>query len=130
MNPVAQEEPLNKERDMKTLNYVVSSVAVAFALTLSAEAQQAPQRAAANAFEMRNRAPRTADSAQPTAPVVDLTPIRGKHAMQVAESRRAVSSERGLDIAHAPRPITAGKDPDLERKWRENAKKFQVAPVK
>lgn len=117
---------------MKTLNYVVSrvAVAVAFGLAVSAAAQQAPQRAAANAFEMRNIGSRTAESMRPTAPDVDLAPIRGKHPLQIADSRRAVSSERGLDVVHAPRPITASKDPDFDRKWRENAEKFQVAPVK
>ena len=116
---------------MKTLNYVVSSVALAFGLAVGVNAQeQAPQRAAANAFEMRNLAPRTAESVKSTAPAVDLAPIRGKAAMQAAESRRPVSSHGGLDVVHAPRPITAGKDPDFDRKWRENAEKFQVAPVK
>ena len=132
MNRWRENATKTKREDMKTLNYVVSSVALAFGLAVGVNAQeQAPQRAAANAFEMRNLAPRTTKSAKSTAPVVDLAPIRGKHALQMAESQRTGSSERGPDVAHAPRPVTAGKDPNLERKWRENAdREFQVAPVK
>ena len=47
------------------------------------------------------------------------------------QSQRTGSSQRGPDLAHAPRPVTAGKDPNFDRKWRENAQReFQVAPVK
>jgi hypothetical protein len=120
---------------MKTLNHVVSKTAVAivFGLAVATYAHEDQpgmmQRAAANHFEMRRPAPTTASTSSTTS-TVDLTPVRGKHAMQIAESRRAVSTAPGLDVVHAPRPITASKDPDLEQKWRENAGKFQVAPLK
>lgn len=54
----------------------------------------------------------------------------GKHWAQMQEARRPSSNERSLDIVHAPRPITAGKDPNFDRKWRENAEAMQVAPLK
>lgn len=116
---------------MKRLSYAITGIAFTFAIAAYAHDEQPGmmQRAAANAYEMRNTGPRTG-SVQSTAQTVDLGPVRGKHAMQIAESRRSVSSERGLDVVHAPRPITGGKDPNFEAKWRENARQFQVAPVK
>lgn len=114
---------------MKILNYVVSWIVVAFGLAVTTDAQQAPQRAAANHFEM-NR-PSMASAVSPTtgAPVERYV-AGGKAAAHLQDLRKPAPASSGGDVVHAPRPITASKDPDLERKWRENAQKFQVAPVK
>ena len=91
------------------------------------DAPVAPQRAAANAFELG----RTSAAATTSSSEVTRTPsIAGKHAAQMADSRRASAASSGIDLAHAPRPVTASKDPDFDQKLRENARQFQVAPVK
>lgn len=119
---------------MKARNSIVLKTAVAmtfgFALATSAHDDSGGmmQRAAANHYEMRKPAP-VGQSTSLTSPVAAV-PIGGKHAAQIAESRRPAQTERGLDIVHAPRPVTASKDPNFEAKWRQNAQQFQVAPVK
>ena len=86
------------------------------------------QRASANHFELPSvNAPR--NTALPTI-VAERKLGGGKHWAQMQEAYRPVANVRGLDIAHAPRPVTASKDPDLERKWLANARALQVAPLK
>lgn len=126
--PGGAKVPPNTKKDMKTLNYVVSSIAVAFGLAVTTDAQQAPQRAAANHFEM-NRPSTSAVSTTTGAPVERYV-AGGKAAAHLRDLRKPATASSGVDVVHGPRPITASKDPDLERKWRENAQKFQVAPVK
>jgi len=94
----------------------------------AAQPTAAPQRAAANHFEL---APIGAakNTALPDF-VVTPRPAGGKMWVQMLESRRPTSTEKGLDIVHAPRPITASKDPDFDRKWRANATAVEIAPLK
>lgn len=116
---------------MKRFNHVVlgAALAAAFGFTTSTyahdDAPVAPQRAAANAFERRSSGVATATGEVTRTPI-----IAGKHAAQMADSRRASMASSGIDLAHAPRPVTASKDPDFDQKLRENARQFQVAPVK
>ena len=123
---------------MKTSTIGLLAAALTFTTvsTISADGNGAPQRAAANHFELAPvGAPK--NTALPKF-VVAPRPGGGKMWAQILESRRPVSGGRGLDIVHAPRPLTASKDPDLDRKWRANAEalwraksdSFQVAPVK
>lgn len=86
------------------------------------------QRAAANHFELPSvNAPR--NTSLPSI-VTERKLVGGKHWAQMQEAYRPVANVRGVDIVHAPRPITASKDPDLDRKWRANAMEIQVAPLK
>ena len=86
------------------------------------------QRAAANHFELASvNAPR--DTTLPSI-VTESKLVGGKHWAQIKEAYRPVANVRGVDVVHARRPITASKDPDLERKWRANATEIQVAPLK
>ena len=121
-----------KKENMKTTtNATILAAALALGSILSANAAVGTihiQRAAANHFELAPiGAPKT--TALPNF-VVTPRPGGGKMWAQVLEARRPASSERGLDIVHAPRPMTAGKDPDYDRKWRANAEAIQVAPLK
>lgn len=115
---------------MKTSTISLLAAALAFSTVsiFAADDNGAPQRAAANHFAL---AP--AGAAKNTAlPKIVVGPSLGggKHYAQMLELARQGSSEPSVDLAHAPRPITASKDPDLELKWRANATTFQVAPVK
>ena len=65
-----------------------------------------------------------------TAAPVERSVAGGKAAAHFQDLRKPAPASSGINVVHAPRPITASKDPDLEKKWRENAQKFQVAPVK
>jgi hypothetical protein len=117
---------------MKTTIYAtILAAALAYCSNLSANAAVRTihiQRAAANHFELAPiGAPK--NTALPNF-VVAPRLGGGKMWAQILESRRPVSTERGLDIVHAPRPITASKDPDLDRKWLANARALQVAPLK
>jgi len=126
--------PPEKESDMKTRKYAFlkTAVALTFGFSLATFAHDENpgmmQRAAANHFEMRKPAP--AASHPTTGGTSTVSTIGGKHAAQIAESRRPAGTEKGLDVVHAPRPVTASKDPNFEAKWRENARQFQVAPIK
>ena len=87
------------------------------------------QRAAANHFELRGNSCCALDAARKAAIAANETIAGGK--ARAATLRKPTFGRPGIDIAHAPRPITAGKDPDLELKWRENAqRKFELAPLK
>ena len=111
-----------------TITLLAAALTISTAAIYAADDNGAPQRAAANHFAL---AP--AGAAKNTAlPKVLAGPnlVGGKHYAQMLELARQGSSEPGVDLAHAPRPITAGKDADLELKWRANATTFQVAPVK
>ena len=116
---------------MKTSIIPKALFALSFSLALAASAAEhgMMQRAAANHFELPSTsAPR--NTALP-ATVVERGLGGGKHWAQIQELyERSVSSRGGVDLAHAPRPVTASKDPDLERKWRANASMYQLAPVK
>ena len=117
---------------MKTFNHVVlrTAVAAAFAFAVGAYAHdepRAPQRAAANAFE---RAEVSSAAAATSGGVTRVANMPGKHAAQMADSRKGTGGSSGIDLAHAPRPVTASKDADFDQKLRENARQFQVAPVK
>jgi hypothetical protein len=118
---------------MKKFNHAVSKTAIVlafgFAVATYAHDDQPRmmQRAAANQFERAHASSTVATSS------AELTPaprIAGKHAALIADSRKAAAPSTGIDLAHAPRPITASKDPDFDQKLRENARQFQVAPVK
>lgn len=111
-----------------TITLLAAVFSISTTAIFAADANGAPQRAAANHFALAPvGAPK--NTALPRI-VVGPSLGGGKHYAQMLELARQGSNERGVDLAHAPRPITAGKDPDLERKWRANAANFQVAPVK
>ena len=116
---------------MKTSTSVTLIVAaLTFGSVSAANAAQTGmiQRAAANHFQLPSvNAPR--NTALPSV-VTERKFGGGKHWAQMQEAYRPVANVRGVDIVHAPRPITASKDPDLERKWRANAMEIQVAPLK
>lgn len=80
-----------------------------------------------DAFE-RGRS--SAASTTSTGEVTRTPSIAGKHAAQMADSRRASAASSVIDLVHVPRPVTASKDPDFDQNLRENARQFQVAPVK
>lgn len=112
-----------------TTNATILAAALAFGSILSATAASEIhiQRAAKNHFELAPvGAPK--DTALPNFVVGPR--VGGKHYAQMLEASRVVSGGRGLDVVHAPRPLTASKDPDLDRKWRANAEAIQVAPLK
>jgi len=117
---------------MKTFNHAVlkTAIAAAFAFavgTYGHDEPRAPQRAAANAFE---RGQSSAVAPMTSGEVTRMPNIPGKHASQMADSRKGMGGSSGIDLAHAPRPVTASKDADFDQKLRENARQFQVAPVK
>ena len=119
-----------KNLNMKTstISLLAATLVVASVGVYAADDNGAPQRAAANHFTLaRSGGPK--NTAIPNI-VAGPNYIGGKHYAQMLELARQGSSATGLDLAHAPRPITASKDADLERKWRANAAVFQVAPVK
>lgn len=96
--------------------------------TMTAAQPGMMQRAAANHFELPSvNAPR--NTSLPSI-VTERKLAGGKHWAQMQEAYRPVANVPSIDIVHAPRPITASKDPDLERKWRANATEIQVAPLK
>ena len=121
---------------MKTFNHVIlrTAVAIAFGSAVAAYAYEdqpvITQRAAANAREMQQvHGPRV--TALPKAGPSMFISGNGKAWAQMQESKRQVTKSSGdIDLAHAPRPVTASKDPDFDQKLRENAQQFQVAPVK
>ena len=116
---------------MKTSTSVTLFVAALTFASISAVNAAQPamtQRAAANHFALPSvNAPR--DTALPNI-VSERKLGGGKHWAQMQEAYRPAANVRGVDIVHAPRPITASKDPDLDRKWRANAMAVQVAPLK
>ena len=122
---------------MKTFNTVISGIAIALAMGLAnathADQPGMRQRAAANHFELSRRSSDTpkVSSTQPN-PMKERITGRGKAWAQFHESRKpVVGGGPSIDLAHAPRPITASKDPDFEKTLRENARKqFEIAPLK
>ena len=111
-----------------TLSLLAAALTLTTVSIFPADDNGAPQRAAANHFALsRIGAPKNT-----SLPNLVAAPnyIGGKHYAQMLELSRQGSSATGVDLAHAPRPITASKDPDLDRKWRANAAVFQVAPIK
>ena len=115
---------------MKTSTTTLLAAALAFATVgvYGAAENGAPQRAAANHFELA----RVGGAKNTALPNIVVGPALGggKHYAQMLELFRQGSNAPGVDLAHAPRPITASKDPDLDLKWRANAASFQVAPIK
>lgn len=115
---------------MKTLNTALIVAALTVTPLIASDLDQPgmKQRAAYNHYElMKITGPRNTKL-----PEFAVAPRLGggKHAMQMAEAYRPASNEKSLDVVHAPRPLTSPKDPDFERKWRENAEAIQVAPLK
>ena len=116
---------------MKTSTSVTLIAAALTFVSVSAVNAAQPgmiQRAAANHFALPSvNAPR--DTTLPSI-VTERKLSGGKHWAQMQEAYRPAANVRGIDIVHAPRPITASKDPDLDRKWRANAMEVQIAPLK
>lgn len=114
---------------MKTSTTTLLAAAVFSTMAVfAADDNGAPQRAAANHFALAPA--RAAKNTALPRFVVGPSLGGGKHYAQILELSRPGSSASGIDLAHAPRPITASKDADLDLKWRANANSFQVAPVK
>ena len=113
-----------------TTNATILAAALVFGSIVAVNATEPTgmaQRAAYNHNELlRIKGPR--NTALPNFVVAPR--VSGKHYAQILEAYRPASNERGLDIVHAPRPITAGKDPNFELRWRANAEAIQVAPLK
>ena len=111
-----------------TITLLAAALTISTAAIYAADDNGAPQRAAANHFALAQ----TGAAKNTARPNIVVTPGLGggKHYAQMLELGRTGSSATGVDLAHAPRPITAGKDADLELKWRANATSFQVAPLK
>lgn len=119
-----------KESDMKTstITTLAAALTISMVAIYATDDNGAPQRAAANHFALA-RAGGPRNTALPNV-VVGPSLAGGKHYAQMLELARQASNAPDVDLAHAPRPITAGKDADLELKWRANATGFQVAPIK
>ena len=118
---------------MKTFNHVVlkTAVAIAFGFAVATEAGSDQPRIMQKAAALHSELGQSSGVAvAPTGEVARVPNIPGKHAAQMADSRKTSVSTGGIDLAHAPRPVTASKDPDFDQKLRENAQQFQVAPVK
>lgn len=112
----------------KSITLIAAALTFAWVSAVNAAQPGMIQRAAANHFELPSaNAPR--NTSLPSI-VAERKLAGGKHWAQMQEAYRPVANVRGVDIVHAPRPITASKDPDLERKWRANATEIQVAPLK
>ena len=114
---------------MKRLNYLVAAAAVALGVTLSAQAGEPllSPRAKEQAYSLR-----TVPAAPNQVNLALNRPAGNAKAWELAQSLRTVpSSGPSIDIAHAPRPTLAPRDPRFEAAWRANAEsQFQVAPVK
>ncbi len=114
---------------MKTLKYLVAAAVVTVSVAVSAQAGEA---------FLSPRAKEQADSLRKVPAVpnqVNLAldrPAGNAKAWELARSVRSVpSTGPSIDIAHAPRPTLAPRDPRFEAAWRANAEsQFQVAPVK
>lgn len=113
---------------MKTFKYLLAAavVTVSVAASVQAEPLLSP-RAKEQAYSLRK---------VPAAPnQVNLAldrPAGNAKAWELARSVRSVpSTGPSIDIAHAPRPTLAPRDPRFEAAWRANAEsQFQIAPVK
>ena len=119
---------------MKTITNLISGAAIALAVgatTIRADQPGMTQRAALNHLEVqRVHEPRTTGLPQ-TQPLSKNIIVGGKAGALAQDFRKVPSTGPGVDLAHAPRPITASKDPDFDLKLRENARKqFEIAPLK
>ena len=118
---------------MKTSTFLILIAAVltvGSGSAVNAAQQGMIQRAAANHLALPSvNAPR--NTAIPSF-VTERKLGGGKHWAQVQEANRSAANVKSvdIDIVHAPRPVTASKDPDLDRKWRANARAVQIAPLK
>lgn len=107
--------------------------ALAFGGTgIAGEHRHMMQRAAANHFELAGNSCCAMEAERKAVISTSSTIAGGKARAATQELRKpGVGHRHGLDLAHAPRPITASKDPDFEQKLRDNArKKFELAPLK
>lgn len=114
---------------------IVCAAAITFASSIGIKADEhghMTQRAAANHFELRGNSCCEIERVRKAASAQQTTIPGGKARVATEELRKPVfGPRRGLDIVHAPRPITASKDPNFESKWKTNAQmKFEVAPLK
>jgi len=120
---------------MKTSNNGISTIAIIFALSWAvatmADQPGMTQRAAANHLEIqRVHGPRITELPPPQSLRATIV-VGGKAGALAQDFRKVPSTGPGLDLAHAPRPLTSSKDPDFDKKLRENAQKqFEIAPLK
>lgn len=116
---------------MKTstsVTLIVAALTFGSVSALKAAQPAMTQRAAANHFSLPSvNAPR--NTALPSI-VTERQFGGGKHWAQMQEAYRPIANVPSVDVVHAPRPITASKDPDLDRKWLANAMAVQIAPLK
>lgn len=114
---------------MKTLKYLLAAAVVIVGVAVSAQAGEPL---------LSPRAKEQADSLRKVPAVANQVnlaldrPAGNAKAWELARSVRSVpSTGPSIDVAHAPRPTLAPRDPRYEAAWRANAERqFELAPVK